>query len=94
MDELNLAFNKYIEEYKKLTVLEKREELIKSIKELIAGFEKIATVDNIELHYLRNREINDLKGENVSEDDFLEGTLVYIEVAKNIIGEYLGKKGI
>lgn len=94
MDELNLAFNKYIEEYKKLTVLEKREELIKSIKELIAGFEKIATVDNIELHYLRNREINDLKGENVSEDDFLEGTLVYIEVAKNMIGEYLGKKGI
>lgn len=94
MDELNLAFNKYIEEYKKLTVLEKREELIKSIKELIAGFEKIATVDNIELHYLRNREINDLKGENVSEDDFLEGTLVYIEVAKNLIGEYLGKKGI
>ena len=94
MDELNIAFNKYIEEYKKLTVLEKREELIKSIKELIAGFEKIASVDNIELHYLRNREINDLKGDSVSEDDFLEGTLVYIEVAKNIIGEYLGKKGI
>ena len=94
MDELNIAFDKYIETFKELTINEKREELVRSIKELIAGFEKIAIIDNIELHYLKNREINDLKGENVSEDDFLEGTLVYIEVAKNLIGEYLAKKNM
>ena len=40
---------------------EKRTEIIDSIKELIAVFEQLSINDNIELHYLKNREINDLK---------------------------------
>ena len=92
MEELQLSFNKYIDEIKKLDTLDKRDELIYSIKELIAIFEQLATIDNIDLHYLKNREINDLNNKNVSEDDFLEASLVYLEVAKNLIGEYLSKK--
>ena len=94
MEELNSLFNEYINEFKKLDTMEKRDEVINSIKELIAVFEQLATNDNINLHYLRNNEIKDLKKENVSEDDFLEAQIVYLEVAKNLIGEYLDKKNI
>lgn len=92
MNELNVSFNEYINELKKLPIEEKREELIASIKELIAGFEYLAEQDNIKLHYLKSKEVLDLNNEFVSEDDFIEAAIVYVEVAKNIIGEYLGKE--
>lgn len=92
MEELNLTFNNYIEEVKKLDTTEKRNELINSIKQLIVVFESLANNDKIEIHYLKNREILDLNNNPVSEDDFIEAALVYLEVAKNIIGEYLLQK--
>lgn len=92
MNELNESFNDYINELKKLSTKEKRIELIDSIKELIAGFEFLAERDNLKLHYLKNKEILDLNNEFVSEDDFIEAAVVYVEVAKNLIGEYLGKE--
>ena len=94
MEELNKSFEEYMSEFKLLNVSEKRTEIIDSIKELIAVFEQLAINYDIELHYLKNREINDLKNKVVSEDDFLEAELVYLEVAKNLIGEYLVKKNI
>lgn len=92
MEELNLAFNNYIEEVKKLDTVEKRTELINSIKELIAVFESLANEEKIEINYLKSKEILDLNNSFVSEDDFIEAALVYLEVAKNIVGEYLLKK--
>lgn len=94
MEELNKSFEEYMEEFKQLDIKNKRNEIINSIKELIAVFDKIAMDDNIELHYLKNKEINDLKNKVVSEDDFLEAELVYLEVAKNLIGEYLLRKNM
>ena len=93
MEELNNAFNEYIEEVKKMDISSKRDELLNSVKEIIAFFESLAQNENMELHYLVNRELIDLNGTNVSEDDFIEGLLVYVEIAKNIMGEYLEKKG-
>ena len=92
MNKLNESFNEYINELKKLPIVEKRNELIDSIKELIAGFEFLAERDNVKLQYLKSKEILDLNNEIVSEDDFIEAAIVYVEVAKNIIGEYLGKE--
>ena len=92
MEELNQSFSDYIKEFKKMPIREKREELIQSIKELIVGFEFLSNEDNIELHYLKSEEILDLNNKNVSEDDFIEAALVYVEVAKNMIGEYLEKR--
>ena len=91
MNELNESFNQYIDELKKLSTEEKRNELIDSVKELIAGFEFLAERDNVKLSYLNNKENLDLNKEFVSEDDFIEAAIVYVEVAKNMIGEYLEK---
>ena len=91
MDEINSAFNEYVEDFKKLSTMEKRDEVLRSIKEFIAAIEQFADVDNVPLEYLRNREILDLKTSD-TEDDFLEAEIVYIENAKNLIGQYLDSK--
>ena len=91
MEELNRAFNEYINEFKNLTTIEKRNEVLNSIKEMIVIFEKLAEIDNIKLEYLKTNEILEYqKSEN--EDEFLEAELIYIENAKNLIGQYLDKK--
>ena len=92
MDELNIAFSEYIKELKNLDVLSKRKELIESIKQMIVIFQALADSENIELHYLKSNEILDLNNSDVSEDDFIEAAIVYLEVAKNLIGEYLENK--
>ncbi len=91
MSDINETFNDYILEFKKLTTIEKREEILNSIKELIVIFEQMAKMDNISLSYLKSQEILDIKKSN-TEDDYLEALLVYLENAKNLIGQYLDKK--
>jgi len=94
MEELNNAFNNYINEFKKIQTIEKRKIIIESIIEIINIFKEIAKKDNIELHYLEGYDKDILKKDNFNEDTYLEKQLIYIETAKNIIGEYLSKKNI
>ena len=92
MEYLDQTFFDYIEEYKKLDINSKREELINSLKEMIAIIDMKAKSEEINLYYLKSKEILDLNSNNVSEDDFLEAALVYLETGKHLIGEYLDKK--
>lgn len=95
MEEINILFKDYIDEFKKLNIDEKRLEIINSLKELIASIDAVAYADNIKLHYLKSNEINDIeniKNKPVDENDFLEANIVYLEVAKNLLGEYLINK--
>lgn len=94
IEELNTTFNNYINEVKKLDTTSKRNELINSVKEIITLFQNLASKDNIEIHYLKSKEILELSKQTMSENDFIELTLIYVEVAKNIIGEYLEGKGL
>lgn len=91
MGDLNLAFSDYIRCFKELSTSGKRKEVINSLKEFIAIIDYVASLEKIKLNYLQNNEIKDLFEDNVSEDDFLEAVLVYIEVAKNLAGEYMDK---
>lgn len=92
MDELNNQFNNYIEEFKQLDINSKRDEFIRILKEFVVILNVMATNEGIEITFLKNKEILDLQKEYVSEDDFIEAALVYIENAKNIIGEFVEKK--
>lgn len=89
MEELNIEFNNYINEFKNLDSESKMKEIIDSVKELISFFDFLATSENVNLQYLRSRELLDLKREDVTQDDYLEAILVYVEVAKNLIAQYL-----
>ena len=92
MDELNVQFNNYVEEFKKLDINSKRGEFIRLLKEFVVMLSVIAKNNGVEVSFLKNNEILDLQKENVSEDDFIEAALVYLENAKNIIGEFFEKQ--
>lgn len=92
MNEINNAFNNYMNEVKKLDTNGKRKELYDSLMNLGNSIVELAHMEDIELHYLQNREIDDLFNSNLSEDDYLEAMLVYFEMIKNMVGEYLLSK--
>ncbi|MGN1268413.1 MAG: hypothetical protein ACI4U0_02790 [Candidatus Aphodocola sp.] len=92
MDEINNAFNNYMNEVKKLDTNGKRKELYDSLMSLGNSIIELANHDGINLHYLQNKEVNDLFNQDLSEDDYLEAMLVYFEMIKNMIGEYLLSK--
>ena len=81
-EQLQKAFTEYIESVKKLPLIDKKKEVIDSIKELIASIDFLGQQNNIELHYLSSKEILDISDENMPDDDYVEALLVYIEVAK------------
>lgn len=90
MEELSKAFGEYVEEFKKLDIVKKREEVLRSINELVAIFEELGEMDNIKLEHLN---VDDkLTGNLVTEEDFLTTELANLENAKNLIGQYLDKK--
>lgn len=93
MEELNKAFDEYMVEFKKLGVNAKRQEVLNSLKEFIAIVDYLAEGDNVKLNYLQSSEIKDIP-ENCEclEEEYLEGLMVYVEVAKNLVGEYLEKR--
>lgn len=92
MDEINNAFNNYMNEVKKLDTNGKRKELYDSLMNLGNSIVELARLEGIELHYLQNREIDDLFNKDLTEDDYLEAMLVYFEMIKNMVGEYLLSK--
>ena len=92
MDEINNAFNNYMNEVKKLDTNGKRKELCYSWMSWGKSIIELANHDGINLHYLQNKEVNDLFNQDLSEDDYLEAMLVYFEMIKNMIGEYLLSK--
>lgn len=74
--------------FKKLDIIQKRSEVLNSIKELIAAIEKFAEIDQVSLTFLKSKEVLDINKSD-TEDDFLDAEIVYIENAKNLIGQYL-----
>ena len=92
MNELKEAFSEYLNEFKTLSISEKRTEIINSINEISALMNMYAEKEGKELEFLKSKEILDLNDGTESEDDFLEAVLVYIENAKNLMGQYLDDK--
>ena len=88
----NRVFKEYIEAFKELDTDRKREEFIKLLKDFIVIFDSLAQPDNIKIEHMHSNEILDLQKENLSEADFIEASVVYLEIAKDIIGQYLMQK--
>lgn len=70
-------FNNYIEVYKKLPLKEKKAQLKEQIEELVAALYALNEKYGKEPKILYNREILDLRNEDVSEEDFVEALFVY-----------------
>ena len=91
MNEINSAFNEYLDAFKQMSIPDKRKEIIRAINEITAMFDALSSQANIPLNYIKSNEILELKNGFESEDDYLEALLVYIENAKSVLGQYLLK---
>ena len=90
-NDLNNSFNGYLEVFKRLQISDKRQEIIYAINEITASFASLAEDANINVEYIKSKEIIELNNGYETEDDYLEALLVYIENAKNVLGQYLLK---
>ena len=91
MNEVEVAFKEYVDAFKQMDIINKRKEIIRNINEVTAMFDMLATESNMQLSYLKSKEVTDLKDGYESEDDYLEALLIYIENAKSVLGQYLTK---
>ena len=91
INDIEIAFKEYVEAFKQMEKIDKRKEIIHNINEITAIFDMLATESNIQLSYLKSKEVTKLKDGYETEDDYLEALLVYIENAKSVLGQYLTK---
>ena len=82
-------FTEVIENYKKLSIADKRQEIVDELKLMVAIFEKLCEDNNIAYREIKSREILDLKKGEETASDYLEAIFVYIEYLKEVLGSYL-----
>ena len=76
-------FDQIMAEFVKLDNKTKRDKIIEDLKFLIAYQGKLCSVNNSEFNLIFNKEISDLKNDNVSEKDFLEALFAYVYILKS-----------
>ena len=88
-DSLQEKFDKYIEAYTKLSIDDKKKEVIEKLRNMISNYELINSKFGREHELLINRELIDLKEIPLTEKDFLEGIFVYIHTLDDEVSELL-----
>lgn len=89
LEQKNMAFDSFIEEYKEKSLREKQDILVAELKELIAVAQKVCIDKGVNSDLLINREITDIDKDNYSQDDFVEAIYVYLQMFKELISPYL-----
>lgn len=89
LEERQKCFDAYIEEYKEKDLANKQKIAISELKELIAIFQKMCSMYNINHELLVNREIIDVNKEDYTQEDFAEAVYVYIQMYKEIMSEFM-----
>ncbi len=82
-------FNEMIENFKKLSVVEKKQLTIKEIKNLLAVLYALNSQNDSDSKILFNREIFSFNEEDCSEEDFVEATYAYIYSIKESLADLL-----
>ena len=85
----NNEFNEYIEKYKKLSLKEKKLQLKEQVEELVAALYALNERYGKDPKILYNREILDLKNEDVSEEDFVEALFVYSYTTQELLASFI-----
>jgi len=89
---MQTEFNNLMEAYKKLTLDDKKSNLLKEIKEMISVYMFLAKSNNIDIKLLTSSELFDLEKNTYSDDDYFEATYAYLNILKEIISSLLEYK--
>lgn len=82
-------FNNYVEKYKKLSLIDKKKELDKEIKQTLAVLVKLHENSGKNVELLFNKELLDVKDGISSETDFVEAMFVYILMIQETLASYV-----
>lgn len=88
-DESKKIYEEYINDYKNLSLFEKRTEVFYELKKMIALLNKVNTDIGLNNELLLNREVLEAIDENALENDYLEGLFVYVNCLEELLGTYL-----
>lgn len=85
------VFSAFMNEFLKLDTYQKNEEIIEKQKIILAFLVGFATKHGIEFNLFKNKEINIINEENISNDDYLEAMMVYLQNIEELVGLILKK---
>ena len=78
-------FNEYVEKYKNLPLIEKKQLVETQFKEIMGVLDALIQKKGKKSKILFNKEILDLRKENATEDDFVEAMFVYCYSIKELV---------
>ena len=85
------AFSGLMEYYKLLPTQNKREEIVSVLEELISNYSKICTKFGIMTDMTLNKEILNIKRDDLTEDEFLHALFAYLNTLEDISSQFIDK---
>lgn len=90
MEDKQKVFSSFMDEFVKLNINQKNNEIIEKQKVILAFLLKFAAERGIQFEFLKSKEISDIEGNNGTNEDYLEAMMVYTQNIEELIGLILG----
>lgn len=85
------AFTGLMEYYKLLPIQNKRYEIVDILEELISYYSKICSKFGVIPDMALNKEILNVKRENLTEDEFLHAIFAYLNALQDVSAQFIDK---
>ena len=86
IEEKQKVFAAFMDEFVKLNIDQKNNEIIEKQKLMLAFLLKFADEHGIEFKLLKSKEITDIEKSNGTNEDYLEAMMVYTQNIEELIG--------
>ena len=88
------AFSGLMEYYKLLPLQNKRNEIVGVLEELISYYSKICTKFGVMPDMALNKEILNIKRDNLTEDEFLHAIFAYLNTLQDISAQFIDRMSL
>ena len=85
------AFSGLMEYYKLLPTQNKRDEIISTLEELISNYTKICSKFGVMPDMALNKEILNIKRDDITEDEFLHAIFAYLNTLQDISAQFIDR---
>lgn len=90
IEEKQKIFTAFMDEFVKLNIDQKNNEIIEKQKVILAFLLKFAAERGIQFEFLKSKEITDIENNKGTNEDYLEAMMVYSQNIEELIGLILG----
>ena len=88
------AFSGLMEYYKLLPTQNKRDEIVSILEELISYYSKICTKFGVMPDMALNKEILNIKRDDLTEDEFLHAIFAYLNTLQDISAQFIDRMSL